>query len=57
MTPTEPKNEYIFDPEKFRDAVVMPWYRNQDTPQVCNLTILTFDCLGSFFFNNIEKIY
>lgn len=31
-----------FDPNKFRDAVVMPWYRNQDQPQyfyvaeICN---------------------
>ncbi|XP_077284544.1 endoribonuclease Dcr-1 [Arctopsyche grandis] len=24
---------YEFDSEKYRDAVVMPWYRNQDQPQ------------------------
>jgi len=28
---------FVFDSEKFRDAVVMPWYRNQDQPQVYHL--------------------
>jgi len=26
--------KFIFDPSKYQDAVVMPWYRNQDQPQV-----------------------
>lgn len=25
---------FVFDPEKYREAVVTPWYRNQDLPQV-----------------------
>ncbi|XP_049884013.1 endoribonuclease Dicer [Pectinophora gossypiella] len=24
---------FVFDPEKYREAVVTPWYRNQDQPQ------------------------
>lgn len=27
------RNAQEFDPNRFRDAVVMPWYRNQDQPQ------------------------
>lgn len=30
----EERKDFIFDPEKYNDAVVMPWYRNQDQPQV-----------------------
>lgn len=29
-----PGQVFEFDSEKYRDAVVMPWYRNQDQPQV-----------------------
>lgn len=25
---------FVFDPEKYKEAVVTPWYRNQDQPQV-----------------------
>lgn len=31
--PDEVRKEEIFDAERFTDAVVMPWYRNQDQPQ------------------------
>lgn len=31
--PQETRRENRFDMERFRDAVVMPWYRNQDQPQ------------------------
>ncbi|XP_056646344.1 endoribonuclease Dcr-1 [Diorhabda sublineata] len=31
--PDEKRANYIFNPELYRDAVVMPWYRNQDQPQ------------------------
>ncbi|KAE8573160.1 Putative dicer-1 [Halyomorpha halys] len=29
----EERKGFAFDPEKYNDAVVMPWYRNQDQPQ------------------------
>uniref|UniRef100_A0A182JMK9 ribonuclease III n=1 Tax=Anopheles atroparvus TaxID=41427 RepID=A0A182JMK9_ANOAO len=31
--PDEARKGYAFDVGKFRDAVVMPWYRNRDQPQ------------------------
>ncbi|KAF5270919.1 hypothetical protein FQR65_LT05386 [Abscondita terminalis] len=31
--PEEDRMNYKFDPSQYRDAVVMPWYRNQDQPQ------------------------
>lgn len=31
--PQDTRRENRFDMERFRDAVVMPWYRNQDQPQ------------------------
>ncbi|XP_058442684.1 endoribonuclease Dcr-1 [Malaya genurostris] len=31
--PDEERKNYAFDSNQFRDAVVMPWYRNQDQPQ------------------------
>ncbi|XP_052896766.1 endoribonuclease Dcr-1 [Anopheles moucheti] len=40
--PDEARQGYVFDVGKFRDAVVMPWYRNRDQPQyfyvaeICN---------------------
>uniref|UniRef100_A0A182MLF3 ribonuclease III n=1 Tax=Anopheles culicifacies TaxID=139723 RepID=A0A182MLF3_9DIPT len=40
--PDEARQGYTFDVGKFRDAVVMPWYRNRDQPQyfyvaeICN---------------------
>ncbi|XP_035894675.1 endoribonuclease Dcr-1 [Anopheles stephensi] len=40
--PDEARQGYTFDVSKFRDAVVMPWYRNRDQPQyfyvaeICN---------------------
>uniref|UniRef100_A0A182PSP9 ribonuclease III n=1 Tax=Anopheles epiroticus TaxID=199890 RepID=A0A182PSP9_9DIPT len=40
--PDEARKGYTFDVTKFRDAVVMPWYRNRDQPQyfyvaeICN---------------------
>ncbi|XP_063545206.1 endoribonuclease Dcr-1 [Cydia strobilella] len=29
----KPGEIFVFDPEKYREAVVTPWYRNQDQPQ------------------------
>ncbi|XP_063372084.1 endoribonuclease Dcr-1 [Cydia amplana] len=29
----KPGEVFVFDPEKYREAVVTPWYRNQDQPQ------------------------
>ncbi|XP_066152978.1 endoribonuclease Dcr-1 isoform X1 [Euwallacea fornicatus] len=29
----EDRKGYVFDIEEYKDAVVMPWYRNQDQPQ------------------------
>nr|XP_023016629.1 endoribonuclease Dcr-1 [Leptinotarsa decemlineata] len=29
----EDRKNYVFNAEDYRDAVVMPWYRNQDQPQ------------------------
>ncbi|XP_039288314.1 LOW QUALITY PROTEIN: endoribonuclease Dcr-1 [Nilaparvata lugens] len=40
--PDEQRKDFAFDPAKYLDAVVMPWYRNQDQPQyfyvaeICN---------------------
>ncbi|XP_062536694.1 endoribonuclease Dcr-1 isoform X2 [Armigeres subalbatus] len=31
--PDENRKNYMFDSNQFKDAVVMPWYRNQDQPQ------------------------
>lgn len=31
--PDTDRRDHNFDPNKFKDAVVMPWYRNQDQPQ------------------------
>ncbi|XP_018328603.1 endoribonuclease Dcr-1 isoform X2 [Agrilus planipennis] len=31
--PETTRKEYRFDPNNYKDAVVMPWYRNQDQPQ------------------------
>ncbi|KAK9499033.1 hypothetical protein O3M35_003549 [Rhynocoris fuscipes] len=38
----EERKNFVFDPARYHDAVVMPWYRNQDQPQyfyvaeICN---------------------
>lgn len=38
LLPTEisedERTDFLFEPAKYQDAVVMPWYRNQDQPQV-----------------------
>ncbi|XP_075228010.1 endoribonuclease Dcr-1 isoform X2 [Lycorma delicatula] len=40
--PDEDRKDFFFEPAKYIDAVVMPWYRNQDQPQyfyvaeICN---------------------
>ncbi|KAL0276264.1 UNVERIFIED_CONTAM: hypothetical protein PYX00_003870 [Menopon gallinae] len=31
--PDEVRRSFVFDPKKFEDAVIAPWYRNQDQPQ------------------------
>lgn len=31
--PDEVRRDFVFDPRKFEDAVITPWYRNQDQPQ------------------------
>lgn len=28
------RKDFLFESSKYQDAVVMPWYRNQDQPQV-----------------------
>ncbi|KAF2884859.1 hypothetical protein ILUMI_21336 [Ignelater luminosus] len=33
IVPEEERVDYQFDPSHYKDAVVMPWYRNQDQPQ------------------------
>lgn len=33
LVPDEERKDFAFDPDKYADAVVMPWYRNQDQPQ------------------------
>lgn len=33
MIPDEDRTGYVFREEDYKDAVVMPWYRNQDQPQ------------------------
>ncbi|KAB0798298.1 hypothetical protein PPYR_09291 [Photinus pyralis] len=33
IIPEEERVNYQFDPSQYKDAVVMPWYRNQDQPQ------------------------
>jgi len=33
--PEEDRKNFKFDPSKYYDAVIMPWYRSQDQPQVC----------------------
>ena len=32
--PEEDRKKFNFDPSKYYDAVIMPWYRSQDQPQV-----------------------
>lgn len=34
--PDEERTQFKFDSSTYHDAVIMPWYRNQDQPQVCN---------------------
>lgn len=42
IIPEENRKDFAFKPEMYQDAVVMPWYRNQDQPQyfyvaeICN---------------------
>ncbi|KAJ8936484.1 hypothetical protein NQ314_012348 [Rhamnusium bicolor] len=33
VIPDEERKNYVFKADNYRDAVVMPWYRNQDQPQ------------------------
>ena len=40
--PDDNRSNYEFDYKKYEDAVVMPWYRNQDQPQVSHLLNLFF---------------
>lgn len=32
--PEEERKDFKFDATKYHDAVIMPWYRNKDQPQV-----------------------
>lgn len=34
----KPGETFVFDAEKYKEAVVTPWYRNQDQPQVTDHT-------------------
>lgn len=33
IIPDDDRKNYVFNADEYRDAVVMPWYRNQDQPQ------------------------
>lgn len=35
----EARQKFTFQHSLYEDAVVMPWYRNQDQPQVCKVDI------------------
>jgi endoribonuclease Dicer len=35
--PEEERVNFVFEAGKYHDAVIMPWYRNQDQPQVGSL--------------------
>lgn len=59
------RKNFVFDAARYHDAVVMPWYRNQDQPQVdvfllnfspaqFNLKILPFTC---FFYNYTQLLF
>lgn len=37
--PETKRQDFAFDPVKYYDAVVMPWYRNQDQPQVSTCVV------------------
>lgn len=56
------RKNFVFDAARYHDAVVMPWYRNQDQPQVdvfllnftpaqFNLKILPFTCFFIIILN------
>ena len=42
LIPEENRKDFKFDPVLYSDSVVMPWYRNQDQPQVKFLYIHFF---------------
>lgn len=41
IIPDKERECFTFDAVKYHDAVVMPWYRNQDQPQV-HLLFISF---------------
>lgn len=44
--PEEDRKNFKFDPSKYYDAVIMPWYRSQDQPQVyIHLKALIMHCI------------
>lgn len=51
----EDRKEFVFEAQKYQDAVVMPWYRNQDQPQVqeymhtCSHIFICFQYVSNLF--------
>lgn len=55
--PEEARKNFKFDPSKYYDAVIMPWYRSQDQPQVHHPNVLnsvTRIPYVSFFYDYCE---
>lgn len=48
----EVRQKFTFQHSLYEDAVVMPWYRNQDQPQVCKVD----DGLGLFYVGEIFMV-
>ena len=62
IVPDEERKDFKFDEEDYSDAVIMPWYRNQDQPQyfyvaeICRHLSPTSDFPGHGF-ESFEKYY
>lgn len=49
------RKSFEFDPANYQDDVVMPWYRNQDQPQVNNYSISNQNILVFFVQKSTSK--
>lgn len=49
----EERKSFTFDSAKYRDAVVMPWYRNQDQPQVLFIFKSRSECYAKKYVQSI----
>ncbi|BET01171.1 dsRNA_bind [Nesidiocoris tenuis] len=62
VVPEDERKGFVFDPARYQDAVVMPWYRNQDQPQyfyvaeICNHLSPKSSFPGSDY-NSFEDYY